>query len=174
MLKVAIIIASKNFQDEEFFRTQEILKKADIQVVPVSDKIGLAKGSEGGEVNVTDDLKALSVSMYDALIFIGGIGALKYLDNPSSYHLIQEALAQDKIIGAICIAPLILAKAGVLKGKKATVWSSPLNQQFPRILKDLDVHYLSRPVVRDEMIVTANGPSTAELFGQTLVRVLTK
>ena len=173
MPKVALVIAFKNFRDEEFFQTKEVLEKEKIQVIPVSDKIGLAQGSEGGEVEITHSVADLDLAGYEMLVLIGGRGALKYLDNSAVHRLLREAIQQKKIIGAICIAPLILARAGILEGKKATVWSSPLSQQSVRELKSLGVHYLQEPVVEDGLLITANGPSSAKLFGQRLVKVLT-
>jgi len=173
MLKAALVIAFKNFQDEEFFRTQAELLKAGIEVIPVSSQSGLAQGSEGGEVEITHSVADLDLADYEMLVLIGGRGALKYLDNSAVYRLLREAIRQKKIIGAICIAPLILARAGILEGKKATVWSSSLSQQSVRELESLGAHYLQGLVVEDGLLITANGPSAAKLFGQCLARVLT-
>ncbi len=173
MLKAALVIAFKNFQDEEFFHTQTELLKAGIEVIPVSNRSGLAQGSEGGEVEITHSIADLDLADYEMLVLIGGRGALKYLDNSAVYQLLREAIRQKKIIGAICITPLILARARILEGKKATVWSSSLSQQSVRELESLGVHYLQEPVVEDGSLITANGPSAARLFGQRLARVLT-
>jgi len=173
MLKAVLVIASKNFQDEEFFRPKEVLEEAGIDVIPASDRLGTAKGSEGGEVNIIYTLKDLLSIKYDALVFIGGTGALKYLDNILSYQLLKRTAKQKKIIGAICIAPLILARAGILQGKKATIWTSTLYQKSAKELKQLGAYYIDSPVVQDGLIVTANGPSAAELFGGKLIDVLT-
>jgi len=173
MLKVALVIAFKNFRDEEFFHTQTELLKAGIEVIPVSNRSGSAQGSEGGEVEITHSLQDLDLADYEMLVLIGGRGALKYLDNSAVYQLLREAIQQKKIVGAICIAPLILARAGILEGKEATVWSSSLSQQSVRELESLGAHYLQEPVVEDGLLITANGPSAAKLFGQRLIKVLT-
>lgn len=170
-MKVAFVIASKYFQDEEFFAPKEILEKAGFQVIPVSDRLGLAKGTEGGEVSVSHCLENWPTLDYDILAIAGGKGALKYLDNELSYQLLQRAVKEKKVIGAICIAPLILARAGILEGKKATVWTSPLYKKPIEELKKAGAHYIDSPVVQDGLIVTANGPSAANLFGQKLIEV---
>jgi protease I len=66
-----------------------------------------------------------------------------------------------------------LAKAGVLKGKKATVWSSSLDRGPVKILKENGVIYEDKDVVQDGKIITANGPGAAEEFGQKLAEALT-
>jgi len=70
-------------------------------------------------------------------------------------------------VGAICIAPGILARAGILKDKKATVFPSEIET-----LKREGAHYSALPVVIDGKIVTADGPEAAEGFGKALVKTL--
>jgi protease I len=88
--------------------------------------------------------------------------------------LAKETIEKDKILAAICISPVILANAGVLKGKKATVWSSPLDKNPIRILKNGGAIYKDALVVVDGKIVTANGPEAAKEFGEALVSLLTR
>ncbi|PIP23942.1 MAG: hypothetical protein COX90_02420 [Candidatus Nealsonbacteria bacterium CG_4_10_14_0_2_um_filter_38_17] len=72
----------------------------------------------------------------------------------------------------ICIAPAILAKAGVLQGKNATVWSSAMDKSAVKILKDNEAVFEDKPVVAHGKIITASGPAAAEEFGQVIVKVL--
>ncbi len=170
-MKAAFVLASKYFQDEEFFIPKEVLEKAGFQIIPISDRLGIARGVEGGEVSIVHNLKDLKSINYNILVFVGGKGALKCLDNNLSYQILQQASKEKKIIGAICIAPLILARAGILQGKKATVWTSSLYKKPIQELKKADAHYIDSPVVQDGLIVTANGPEAAQLFGQKLIEV---
>ena len=75
-------------------------------------------------------------------------------------------------MGAICISPALLAKAGVLEGKKATVWSRPLNKEPINILKRNGAIYEAKAVVVDGKIVTGNGPEAAEEWAEALIEVL--
>lgn len=172
--KVAMIIAFRNFRDAEYFLPKEILEGAGAEVVPVSTKKGLAIGADGGEVNVIVSLSEVNPENFDAIVFVGGPGALDYLDNQTSYNLAKESIEKGRILAAICISPLILANAGVLKEKKATVWASPLDRNPIRILKNGGAIYQDASVVVDGKIVTANGPEAAEEFGKKLVELLTE
>lgn len=172
--KVAMIIAFRDFRDAEFFVPKEILEKEGAEVVPVSTKKGLAIGADGGEVRIDVSLAEINPENFDAIVFVGGPGALDYLDNLSSYELAKKTVEKGRILAAICISPTILAKAGVLKGKKATVWSSPLDRNPIRILRNEGAIYEDALVVVDGKIVTANGPEAAEEFGKKLVELLTK
>jgi len=171
--KVAMIMAFKNFRDAEYFVTKETLEKFGVVVTSVSTKKGIALGADGGEVEVDLTLEELKLADFNGIIFIGGPGALKELDNENSYNLIRETVSQNKVLGSICISPVILAKAGVLKNRKATVWSSPLDRSPIKIFKENRVKYVPEEVVVDGKIVTGNGPDAAEEFGIKLVGVLT-
>lgn len=174
MKKVAVIIAFKDFQDKEYFGTKEVLEKAGIKIMTVSVEKGVAVGAYGGEARIDKILPELSVREFDGIIFIGGPGALKYLDNEISYKIIKEAAGAGKILAAICISPMILAKAGILDGKKATVWSSPFDKGPIKILKDKGAEYFDKNVVVDGNIITANGPAAAQKFGEKIVEELTR
>jgi len=170
--KTAMIIAFEDFKDEEYFVPKEVLEKAGVEVTTVSNQSGIAKGAGGGQTQVDVLVSQLKVDDYQAIIFIGGPGCLKSLDNQASYQVTQEAVKQNKILAAICISPVILAKAGTLSGKKVTVWSSPLDKGPVKTLQENGAIYQNEKVVVDGKIITANGPVAAQAFGQKIVEVL--
>ena len=170
--KVAVIIAFTDFKDEEYFGTKEELEKAGIEIEVVSNLLGTAQGVSGGEVNITKTLKEVNVDDYDGIVFIGGPGALSNLGNSDSYRIAREAVSKNKILAAICISPVILAKAGVLNGKNATVWSSVLDRSPVEELKKNGAIYIDKSVVVDGKIITSNGPSAASEFGRIIAEKL--
>ncbi len=170
--KVAMILAFRDFRDPEYFVPKEIFEKSGIEVKTVSTKEGIAVGAEGGEAKVDLLLENLKVEDFDAVLFVGGPKALEYLDNETSYRIANETVEKGKILGAICISPVILAKAGVLKGKKATVWTSLLDKSGAKILKENGAHYVEEDAVLDGKIVTANGPQAAEKFAKLVIEGL--
>jgi protease I len=171
--KVAIVIAFRDFRDVEYFIPKEILEKAGAKITTVSNKKGTAVGADGGDVEVDLSIDEVNPSKFDAVVFIGGPGCLQNLDNENSYKIIKETIEQNKVLGSICISPVILAKAGILVGKKATVWSSLLDKSAVKILKDNGAVYEDENVVVDGKLVTGNGPEAAEEFALKLVGVLT-
>jgi len=188
--KIAMIIAFKDFRDEEYFVPKEILEEAGAEIKTASNKKGEAIGADGGEVEIDllvselnpaefDDLEPKSshnsiqsISFFDAIVFIGGPGCLKYLDNENSYRVARETVSQQKLIAAICISPVILAKAGILNGKRATVWSSPMDKSPIKILEKNGTIYQDEDIVVDGRIVTANGPAAAKKFGEAIIELL--
>ncbi len=166
--KIAYLVAFRDFKDEEYFTPVKILKEGGVEVETYSDKEGLAIGESGGEVMVKN-IDKLSVSKKNAVVLAGGPGALKHLNNEEVHNLLQKAEKEEKIIAAICISPLILAEAGVLKNKKATVWTSNLNKKPKRQLEEKRAEFVSQPVVKDGRIITADGPGAAKQFGRKIL-----
>ncbi|MEW5760952.1 MAG: DJ-1/PfpI family protein, partial [Candidatus Thermoplasmatota archaeon] len=110
----------------------------------------------------------IKIEDYDGIIFVGGSGAESYFSNKKALEIAKEGYEKNKVVGAICIAPAILANAGILKAKKATVW----NGKYKEILKKGGAIYTGEPVTIDGKIVTANGPQSASSFGKKIVEVL--
>ncbi len=167
MKKIALVIAEREFRDEEYQVPYEILKAAGFQVLTVSTKTTTAVGKLGLEVTPDTLITDLKPEELDALVFIGGGGSEQYFEDPLSHQLAQHMVQLDKVLGAICIAPVVLANAGVLQGKKATVFPDGAE-----ILIDQGAHYTGEAVEVDGKLVTGNGPDAAEAFGQALVKLL--
>ncbi len=170
--KAVLVIAYQGFQDFEYSETRRVLEKAGIEILIASSAKGSAQGKLGQSITVDKTIDEVKVEDLDALVFIGGPGALAYVDDASAHQLARSAVAEGKVLAAICIAPEILAKAGVLKGKQATVWSSPVDQSPLKVLEDGGAEYLDQAVIVDEKIITGNGPSAASEFGQKIVEAL--
>jgi protease I len=170
--KAVMIIAFEDFRDQEYFLPKEILEKGGAVVKTASTKKGIAVGADGGEIEIDLLVNEINPEDFDAIIFIGGPGCLKYLDNENSYNLTRETIKKGKILASICISPVILAKAGVLDGKKATVWTSALDREPVKILEENGAEFVDEKVVQDGNIITANGPIAAEEFGEKILENL--
>ena len=170
--KALIVIASNDFQDIEFLHTKEELEKAEIKITIASTK-KTAVGMQGTVVKVDLPLKQVNVNDFDAVIFIGGLGASPYYRSKKVHSIITEAFSYGKKICAICVAPLILAKAGILKGKRATVYDLNI-KELAQVLTEEGAIYTGKQVEVDGNIITANGPNAAREFGRIIVKELYK
>jgi protease I len=169
-MKLCLVVAYKDFMDEEYFVTKEILESHDCETKTVSSKKGLARGFNGGQASV--DLLVGSELPDDCvgLIFLGGPGTLKYLDNKEAYSWICSFTEKENfIIAAICIAPVVLAHAGCFSDRKMTVWSDSLNSWPIKELKESSINYIDQDVVIDGNLVTANGPLAAKNFAESIL-----
>lgn len=164
--KALIVIAKENFQDHELAGTCDGLIAAGFDVVLASTAIGTCTGKFGSKENATVSAIDVKVADYDRIAFIGGPGAAPLADDKRCQVLARAQAEAKKPLGAICIAPTILAKAGVLRGKRATVWNKDGAQES--LLKEHGATYTGEPVTVDGLIVTANGPEAAMEFGRTL------
>jgi protease I len=165
--KVLFIIASNNFRDEEFQQPKQIIEAKGGEVIVACSSLSASRGMLGAVVKPDILITDTNVGDYDAIIFIGGSGSSEYWDNPVAHKLAREAVAAGKVLGAICIAPVTLANAGVLKGKKATVFSSEVAK-----LRNMGAICSDASVEIDGKIVTANGPQAASMFGEAIVKLL--
>lgn len=165
--KAVLIVANRNFRDEELFDTKRVLDKAGVQSIIASSKTGAVTGMLGGSAEATIGLKEINVDNYDAVIFIGGSGAKEFFNNKTALQIARQATEKKKVLAAICIAPSVLANAGVLEGKKATSFSSEAGN-----LRRSKAIYTGSDVERDGLIITGSGPAAATRFGQTIVKAL--
>ncbi|MBU0457775.1 MAG: DJ-1/PfpI family protein [Nanoarchaeota archaeon] len=169
-MKALFIIAQEGYQDIEYKTPKKILEENGIEVITASKKTGTCKGALGGSTEATISINDVDVYDYDAIVFIGGPGARDYQHDVKAHLTAQEAINRDKILAAICIAPIILAYADVLEGKKATIWNNDGKQQ--EILEKNGATYTGEDVTTDGKIITANGPRAAEKFGNKIVELL--
>jgi len=167
--KIVLIIAFRDFNDEEYLIPKQALEAAGFKTVTASSNPGEAIGSYGAEATIDLLMKDLEVKDFTAIVFIGGSGSSKYFEDPSAHRIALEAVLEGKLLAAICIAPAILARAGVLKGKNATVWSSGFDKSFINILKKEKANYMAEPVVTDGKIITAFGPTAAKAFAAEII-----
>ncbi len=165
--QAVLIVAPTGFQDKEYKDTKDALLKKDINIKTASTS-KTATGKLGKKLEVDLLLKDLNVADYEAIVFIGGPGAAVYQNNEPALQIIKKATNLNKVVGAVCIAPTILAKAGVLKDKKATVWSSVADKSAIELLKENGANFVDKAVVVDGNLVTGNGPEAAYQFGLSL------
>lgn len=164
---VLMVIAKDGFRDEELFVPKEIFETNGVKVVIASKSRGLCKGMLGHEVLADLSLSEVNVDDYDAVIFVGGIGSKQYWDDPVAHQIINDAYKKGKIIAGICLAPVTLGKAGVLKNKRATVWRGAVRQ-----LEATGAIYTGSGVEVDGNIITADGPGSAQGFGEAILKKL--
>ncbi|MFC1646524.1 DJ-1/PfpI family protein [Candidatus Omnitrophota bacterium] len=165
--KVLMVIPNNGFRDEEFKIPFAALKQEGFEVVVASSALSPAKGMLGLSVEPDILLTTARAFDYDAIIFVGGIGAQEFWDDINAHELAKNMHRDDKIVSAICIAPVILANAGILDGKEATVWSSESHR-----LESKGARYTGKPVEIDGNIITADGPQSSEEFVQAIIKKL--
>jgi len=167
MGRVAFIIANQGFRDEEYTVPRDRLEAAGHSVVTASTATGPATGKLGMVTEVDLALPDLDVHDFAAIVCIGGPGSPQFWDDHLVHDLLREALREGLVLGGICSAAVTLAKAGVLAGRRATVWPGD-----GEILAPLVGTYTAAECEVDGRCITANGPTAAAAFGDALVAAL--
>jgi len=167
MTRVLMAVAPERFRDEELFVTRDELKRAGHPADIASTRRGKCHGSRGGSVTATLTLAEARPEDYDAVVFVGGGGSRTLFTDDDALRIAREAHEQGKVVAAICLAPVILANAGVLRGKKATVAGTEA-----RTIESKGARYTGPGVTVDGNVVTGNAPKASRVFGQEIGRLL--
>ncbi len=165
--RAVLIVPPSGFQDQELAETIRTLGLASIQTVIASTRTGQIVGSFGGTAQADMPLNQVNVEDFDAFVFIGGLGAIEYYNNPLAVGLARQAVAAQKVVAASSTAPVILANAGVLRGVRATCLPAERNQ-----LVVAGAVYTGTGVQRDGLIITSTGPTVVPLFASTIVEAM--
>jgi protease I len=165
--KVVLVIAPRNFRDEELFHTKEELEKAGIGTTIASTAAGTCSGALGGTAKAELTLDRVSEADFSGIVFVGGGGSSIYFDDKRAHRLAQMFAAAGKVVAAICIAPSTLANAGLLQGKRATAFPSEEGN-----LRSRGAAFTGEGVTVDGKIITADGPQSARAFGRAIVKAL--
>lgn len=168
--KVLMIITPKDFRDEELIETKDVLEKANVMVTVASTVAGTAKGMFGAKFEVKDTVDKANPADYDAVVVVGGSGSQTYLwGNSIVQKIVQDANKLGRIVSAICISPVVLARAGLLAGKRATVF--PMDAAVKELKKG-GANVSGALVEVDGKIITGRGPEAAGEFGRKILEAL--
>lgn len=166
--RVLVIIADKDFNDTEFWALRDALVRAGFRPRVAAPAGTPAAGMQGSSVTPDLSIGDADSGDYVAVAVIGGSGATQLFDDARLQTLLQGFSAQAKPIGAICLAPVVLSRAGLLAGRRATVW--PDNKHD---LSAGGAQVIDDDVVVDGLLVTGNGPDAAAAFAQAFLETMT-
>lgn len=167
---VLMVISQKKFRDEELEHPLAVFREKGFSVTVAAREKMEAVGMFGAKVMPDVTVSEAAAMSFDALVFVGGGGSPEYLwGDPTLLAMARAQHAANRPVAAICLAPVVLAQAGLLTGVEATVYKSPDSvAQFTKH----GVKMVEREVVTSGIIVTANGPASARKFGLAVAELL--
>ena len=155
-MKIIVFLAD-GFEEVEALTIVDYLRRVDIAVDTVSiTQSREVKGSHDIPVIADKTIDQIdSIASYDGVVIPGGMpGATNLRDNSKVVEIVKDMYGYNKLVAAICAAPIVLARAGVIEGKKVTSYPGFEDQLSGCI-------YQQQNVVRDGNIITARGPALA-------------
>jgi 4-methyl-5(b-hydroxyethyl)-thiazole monophosphate biosynthesis len=161
------LFLADGFEEVEALTVVDVLRRAGVAIKTVSIMKDLTATGAHGVAVIADELfEDVDYVQCEMMILPGGgPGTERLLAHAGLKTALVDFAAAGKRIAAICAAPMVLARHGLLKGKKATVYDG--------MEKELaGAEYVKEDVVRDGKIVTSRGPGTAMPFAFALAEIL--
>ena len=172
--RVLMVVAPEGYKEDELSVPSGIFKELGAEVVVASTRTctGIARGMSGGEVAVNLSIGDVNLSEleseYDAIVIVGGVGSMRYLwDDSDLRNMVRAAYDSHKTVAAICLSPVVLARAGILQDKECTAFITAKEELIKNGGK-----YLDKGVVVSGNIVTAKGPEYATEFAIAVADVM--
>jgi protease I len=166
---ILMVVAPTDFRDEELVEPKAAFEAEGAVVEIASTTTDVVRGMLGLQVKPDVALSTVDPHRYTAIALVGGSGAPTYLwDNHVLHALLRIAREDGTPIGAICLSPAVLARAGLLKGVRATVYG---DTRARHELERGGALYVDERVVIDQGIVTAAGPRDARPFAAALLQL---
>ncbi len=158
--KRAFVLLAEGFEEIEAMTLVDVLRRAGVEVETAALGALAVTGAHGVEVRADRRLDGLTADGAAAIILPGGLpGATNLRDDARVLALLRDAAARGVLVAAICAAPMVLAKAGLLEGKRATAYPGvPL----PGATRGAE------RVVEDGNVMTSQGPGTTLEFALAL------
>lgn len=159
------ILLAEDFEEIEVIEPLDIMRRGGIDVKTVSIGGKSVKGAHGIKVEADITIDEIEDTDLEMIVLPGGAGH-ELLDASNKVHgLINYAVKEDLYIAAICAAPSILGKKGMLDGKKAVAYPG-----FEKWLYGAEVQ--DTKTALDGKILTGKGPGAAAEFGFSIVKLL--
>ncbi len=157
---------ANGFEEIEAVTIVDVLRRAEINVITVSLEKKMVKGAHNIEFVTECNINDIDINELDGIILPGGMpGASNLRDNKKIINIVKELNENNKLIAAICAAPIVLEEAGIIKNRKITSYPG-----FESQLKSCK--YNTERVVVEDNIITGRGPGTALEFALSILRYL--
>jgi 4-methyl-5(b-hydroxyethyl)-thiazole monophosphate biosynthesis len=159
-----LVPLANGFEEIEAVTVIDVLRRAGMSVVTAGLPGSQVRGSRGIQVMADTRLEKVDPSKFDAIILVGGNpGYINLGRSNKVLDMVVKFNLDKKLIGAICAAPSILANAGILEDRAATIYPG-MEREIPRPK--------GKRVIQDDNIITSQGPGTAMEFALKIVETV--
>jgi len=167
--KKVLVPLAQGCEELEAVTIIDILVRGGVEVVSASlDSNQVITASRGVQLVAQATLDDVLNQKFDMVVLPGGLPGANYLEEDSRVlKILQQTVSHGGFSAAICAAPKVLVKAGLLDNKKATGYPGIIDKS-PAI----GMSYINQPVVEDGQVITSRGPGTAMDFALELLEKL--
>ena len=165
------ILLGKGFEEAEALVTADVLRRADLPVTLTGIGGDTVTGSHGITVQADAAVEQVTLEPGDMVALPGGMGGVASIEgSEAAMKLVRQAASGGEYwLAAICAAPTLLARAGLLpKGARAVCYPG----MEGALVEAGVIPQMDCPAVIDGRLVTSRGPGAAFDFGLALVGVL--
>lgn len=162
-----LVVAARGFEEIELTTPVDILRRLGVRVCVAGVGTREVEGAHGMPLItdcLIDDAKG---KRWDGILIPGGPAAWDLKQQVTVLQLVQSLYAEGKLVAAICAAPMVLAAAGVVNGRRITCYPAP---DVLRAVESAQVE--ARQTVMDGNLITGRGPAAALDFGYALADYL--
>ena len=161
------ILLAPGFEEAEALVPVDMLRRANIETATVSITGEPVPGSHGVTVTADITLDRVDLSQAEMIVLPGGGPGYKNLGkDPRVEQLVRKAVEKDLWVAAICAAPTLLGKWGLLKGKKAVCYPGMEDQLTGALVQTAPGE------IRDGKIITGRAAGNAIDFAAELIEAL--
>lgn len=168
-MKKILVLLAEGFEEIEALTPVDYLRRADVEVDMASLTEDLSvTGAHGIVISADTTLDAVDLAVYDGVYLPGGMpGSLNLRDDARVLKIVRDFAGSGKAVAAICAAPIVLEKAGVIANKRVTGYPGTVDK-----LENVGTYDADAIVVQDENIFTGRGAAAAVYLSFALITAL--
>lgn len=163
-MEPVLFLMAPGFEEIEFCAPVDILRRMGVPVVVAGVQGRQVEGAHGIVMQADMLLVDVDSTLYSGVVLPGGVASWTLRDTPGVLKLVREMQAANKLVAAICAAPIALEAAGVIKKRRITCYPAE------DVTKDITTaaEISNEAVVHEGNLITGRGPGAALEFGFAL------
>ena len=168
-MATALMVVTDGSEEIEALAAVDVLRRGGVELTLAGLKAGPLTLSRGVRILADQGLDQALGKDYDAVLIPGGAGHLAMMEDERVLGLLRRQASRQGLVASICAGPKVLAKAGLLKGRRATCYPGALES-----LGDPSITVVAgQAVVVDGRIITSRGPGTTLAWALQVLEIMT-
>jgi len=166
--RIAILIEQK-VEDAEFQVPYTALRQVGDEIVVLGSRMNEEYKGKQGKLSIKPDgtTTEARAEEFDAVIIPGGMAPDQMRVNPNTVRFVKDAMAQGKLVAAVCHGPQVLIEGDLLRGRAATGYRA-----IRKDMQNAGANFIDQPLVIDNNLITSRQPSDLPIFTAAILNRL--